>query len=119
MEYYITMFKSLTFLILAFIVSPILLAANDEAKDLEPVTLQLKWKPQFQFAGYYAALEHGFYEEEGLDVTIRPLTSDINVIEQISLGEVEYAVGGGQVLLPTMLMARLLRRWQPYSNMIL
>jgi ABC-type nitrate/sulfonate/bicarbonate transport system substrate-binding protein len=33
--------------------------------------LQLKWKHQFQFAGYYAALEQGFYQNTGLDVTIR------------------------------------------------
>ena len=34
------------------------------------VTLQLQWVTQAQFAGYYVALDKGFYEEEGLDVTI-------------------------------------------------
>ena len=34
------------------------------------VTLQLQWVTQSQFAGYYVALDKGFYEEEGLDVTI-------------------------------------------------
>lgn len=38
--------------------------------QLEPVTLQLQWNHQFQFSGYYAALEKGFYKEAGLDVTI-------------------------------------------------
>ena len=38
---------------------------------LEPVTIQLRWSHQFQFAGYYAALEKGFYAEEGLDVILR------------------------------------------------
>lgn len=36
------------------------------------LTLQLKWLPQAQFAGYYVAQSKGFYEEEGLDVTIKP-----------------------------------------------
>ncbi|MDG1334644.1 MAG: ABC transporter substrate-binding protein [Tateyamaria sp.] len=34
------------------------------------VTLQLQWVTQAQFAGYYVALDKGFYENEGLDVTI-------------------------------------------------
>ncbi|MCX7560363.1 ABC transporter substrate-binding protein [Sulfitobacter sp. F26204] len=34
------------------------------------VKLQLQWVTQAQFAGYYVALDKGFYEEEGLDVTI-------------------------------------------------
>ena len=36
----------------------------------DEVTLQLKWVTQAQFAGYYVALDKGFYEEEDLDVTI-------------------------------------------------
>ena len=38
--------------------------------ELTPVRLQLQWVAQSQFAGYYAALGEGYYEEEGLDVTI-------------------------------------------------
>ena len=37
---------------------------------LDDLTLQLKWVTQAQFAGYYVALENGYYEEEGLNVTI-------------------------------------------------
>ena len=42
------------------------------AQAAEDVTLQLKWVTQAQFAGYYVALDKGFYKEEGLDVTIKP-----------------------------------------------
>ena len=35
------------------------------------VTLQLKWVPQAQFAGYYAALDMGYYKQAGLDVTLK------------------------------------------------
>jgi len=42
-------------------------ALADEANE---VTLQLQWVTQAQFAGYYVALDKGFYEEEGLDVTV-------------------------------------------------
>ena len=37
----------------------------------EPVTIQLRWFHQFQFAGYYAAIEKGFYADEGLQVSLR------------------------------------------------
>src|SRR5690606_29264157 len=40
--------------------------------DLVPVKLQLQWLPQGQFAGYFAAQELGYFEDEGLDVEIVP-----------------------------------------------
>jgi NitT/TauT family transport system substrate-binding protein len=58
---------------------------TEEPAELQPVTVQLKWVTQAQFAGYYAALDQGYYEEEGLDVTIRPGGPDI-VPEQVVLG---------------------------------
>ncbi len=59
--------------------------AGEAPKEMEKVTLQLKWVTQAQFAGYYAAKEQGFYEDEGLDVTIQPGGPDI-VPEQVVLG---------------------------------
>jgi NitT/TauT family transport system substrate-binding protein len=53
--------------------------------DKDKVTLQSKWVVQAQFAGYYAALDQGFYDEENLEVTIRPGGPDI-VPEQVVLG---------------------------------
>src|SRR5687768_7948826 len=51
---------------------------EDEAREqTDQVTLQLKWVTQAQFAGYYAADEQGFYEDECLDVTIKPGGPDI------------------------------------------
>ncbi len=43
------------------------------AQAADDVTLQLKWVTQAQFGGYYVALDKGFYEEEGLNVTIKPV----------------------------------------------
>ena len=43
----------------------------------EDVTLQLKWVTQAQFAGYYVAKDKGFYDEEGLNVTILPGGPDV------------------------------------------
>jgi NitT/TauT family transport system substrate-binding protein len=63
-----------------------------ETREADKVTLQLKWVTQAQFAGYYAALEQGFYEDEGLDVTIQPGGPDI-VPEQVVLGgQAEFGI---------------------------
>jgi NitT/TauT family transport system substrate-binding protein len=60
--------------------------------EMQDVTLQLKWVTQAQFAGYYAAKEQGYYEEEGLNVTIRPAGPDI-VPEQVVLGgQAEFGI---------------------------
>ncbi len=52
-------------------------AAWADAHAADEVTLQLQWVTQAQFAGYYVALENGYYDEEGLDVTIQPGGPDI------------------------------------------
>lgn len=73
--------------------------ADAHAND---VTLQLQWVTQSQFAGYYVALDQGFYEEEGLNVTILPGGPDI-APPQVLAG------GGADVMLnwmPSALAAR-------------
>ena len=59
---------------------------------LDDVTLQLKWVTQAQFAGYYVALENGFFEEEGLNVTIRPGGPDIAPPQVIAGGGADVIV---------------------------
>lgn len=56
-------------------VAALLCAAPARAAD--SFALQLKWVTQSQFAGYYVALEKGFYEEEGLDMDVKPGGPDI------------------------------------------
>ncbi len=56
------------------------------------VTLQLKWVTQAQFAGYYVAQDKGFYEEEGLDVTIMPGGPDIAPPQMIAGGSADVIV---------------------------
>lgn len=52
-------------------------AGSSAAFAQEKVTVQLKWVPQAQFAGYYVAAAKGYYKAEGLDVTIKPGGPDI------------------------------------------
>ena len=59
---------------------------------LTPVKLQLQWFSQAQFAGYYAALEEGYYKDEGLDVTIVEGGADIVPQDALTSGDVDYAI---------------------------
>ncbi len=65
---------------------------GDGGGDLTEVTLQLQWLPQGQFAGYYAAVDQGFFEDEGLDVEIIPSGGDIVPQDALANGEVDYAI---------------------------
>ena len=58
----------------------------------DDVTLQLKWVTQAQFAGYYVALENGYYEEEDLNVTIKPGGPDIAPTQVLAGGGADVTV---------------------------
>ncbi|CAN0015903.1 unnamed protein product, partial [Chrysoparadoxa australica] len=83
----------------------------------DEIKLQLKWVTQAQFAGYYVALENGYYEEADLDVTIMPGGPDIAPTQVI-------AGGGADVIvewMPAALSARenglpLVNIAQPYKS---
>lgn len=52
----------------------------------QQITFTPQWTPQSQFAGYYAALENGYYAEAGLDVAIVHPTSSNNSMDMIKDG---------------------------------
>ena len=60
--------------------------------ELTKVKLQLQWVTQAQFAGYYAAVDQGFFNEEGLDVEILEGGVDIVPQTQLASGAVDYAI---------------------------
>jgi NitT/TauT family transport system substrate-binding protein len=60
--------------------------------SLTPITLQLQWVAQAQFAGYYAAVAEGFYKKEGLDVTIKEAGTTTVPIDVLAAGDADYAI---------------------------
>jgi NitT/TauT family transport system substrate-binding protein len=62
------------------------------AEAADQITLQLKWVTQAQFAGYFVAKDKGFYDEVGLDVTIKPGGPDINPSQVIAGGGADVVV---------------------------
>ncbi|MBT2497483.1 ABC transporter substrate-binding protein [Agromyces sp. ISL-38] len=65
---------------------------GDGGDELTQVKLQLQWLPQGQFAGYFAAQELGYFEDEGLDVEIIPSGGDIVPQDALANGDVDYAI---------------------------
>lgn len=67
--------------------------------DAATVRLQLRWHHQFQFAGYYAAIEQGYYRDAGLEVILIEGGGDKNTINEVINGHAEYGVTNSEVLL--------------------
>ena len=86
------------------------------AHAVTSVTLQLRWEPQFQFAGYYMAQAQGFYKEEGLDVKIVPGGPGVNMKEEVLSHRADFAIGNSGLALsfmqgvPLVLLADIFQR---------
>jgi PAS domain S-box-containing protein len=73
--------------------------AMGEALGAEAVTVQLKWQHQFQFAGYYAAQDKGYYREVGLDVTLAEAQPGSDPVQAVLDGKAQYGIGTSSLLL--------------------
>ena len=78
-------------LMMALAAGSVMLSAT-AAMAQDKLTLQIKWVPQAQFAGYYVAEAKGFYDEENLDVTILSATPTTSVPQVMAGGGADIAV---------------------------
>ena len=60
--------------------------------ELQKVKLQLQWKHQFEFAGFYAAKEKGYYKESGIDVSFIEYQVDDNIVSKVINKEVDFGL---------------------------
>ncbi|MGB3211362.1 MAG: ABC transporter substrate-binding protein [Desulforhopalus sp.] len=74
-------------------------AKDPDSKSLEKIRLQLKWRHQFQFAGYYAAIEKGYFHNEGLSVELIEGKPDLSIVDQLVSGRVDFAIDTPSILL--------------------
>ena len=65
----------------------------------EKVTVQLRWHHQFQFAGYYAAIENGFYREKGIEVELKTIDSVNSIIDEVVENRAQFSQGSIGLLL--------------------
>ncbi|MFH0708780.1 MAG: ABC transporter substrate-binding protein [Pseudomonadota bacterium] len=86
------------------------------AQRLEKVSLQLDWKYQFEFAGFIAAKEKGFYRDAGLDVELREYQNNIDTASDILNRKATYGsyntsiIVAGNMPAPTVLLGTYYQR---------
>ncbi len=73
--------------------------ATANANSLRPVRLQLKWKHQYQFAGYYAAIEKGFYKDLGMDVKLLEANPNETPFDAVSSGKADFGTCTTDILI--------------------
>lgn len=72
------------------------LAANPvAAEEMVNASLRLKWLTQAQFAGFYVALEKGYYKEEGINLTINPGGPNLLTENLVATGADTFGLSGG------------------------
>lgn len=63
-----------------------------------PLTVQLKWRHQFQFAGCYAAREQGFYDAAGVQVVFKEWTGGLDAVDEVLAGRADVGIGAANIL---------------------
>ena len=77
------------------------LFAIDKPKEnnLEKTILQLEWKHQFEFAGFYTAIEKWYYKDIGIDLEIKEFEEGINISEDVINDKATYGISSSALIL--------------------
>ena len=104
------------FWILLLFIAAVYASDTDDSKRLEHVSLQLHWKYEFEFAGFIAAKEKGFYKDAGLDVELKEYKNGVNIIDDVISGKSTYGIYNSSTLIeylkgkPVVLVASFFKR---------
>lgn len=90
--------KNLSFLLLLV---PFILFARESAQ-LEQLSIRLLWLHQFEFAGFYTALERGYYKDVGIDLEIKEYQFGLNITDEVLAQESDFGVESASVILDKM-----------------
>ena len=69
------------------------------ANGLTPIRVQADWYPQAEHGGYYTAIVKGYYQAEGLDVSILPLGQYTSTFQVVASGQAEFGLGSSDQIL--------------------
>ena len=70
----------------------LLVSSLNAAQKCEDIFLQFQWKNQFEYAGFYAAQEKGFYKDVGLHVSFKEFENGMNPVNEVLSGKVTYGI---------------------------
>ncbi|SLM32913.1 putative SENSORY TRANSDUCTION HISTIDINE KINASE [Desulfamplus magnetovallimortis] len=89
---------------------------QEVSPHIQEVSLQFQWKHQFEFAGFYAAKEKGYYQDAGLKVTFHEYHNEMELIDDVIEGKKDFGVGPSSVIIerlegkPIRLLANYFKR---------
>lgn len=95
-----TISSSFTYSIL-FLLTLIIIPSYSQAQEnnhLTPITIQLKWYHQFQFAGIYAAEKQGYFAEQGIKVNLLEGGPTVNITDRVTSGQAQFGIGNSSLL---------------------
>jgi len=84
--------------LLLSLLQPVQAIGEQATPSLTPVSVQLHWRHQFEFAGYYAAIKQGYYQQAGLDVQLKDWQPNLSVNEEVLSGRSTFGIGYGQLV---------------------
>ncbi|BCN94199.1 hypothetical protein THMIRHAM_19840 [Thiomicrorhabdus immobilis] len=73
-------------------------SSSKSTQSLTHVKVQINWNHQFQFAGFYAAIKQGYYQQAGLDVNMVSWKPGVNVADEVVSGRADFGVGKGTMI---------------------
>ncbi|NLU34072.1 MAG: transporter substrate-binding domain-containing protein [Wolinella succinogenes] len=82
----------------------------------QKLSLRLQWKHQFEFAGFYTAIEKGYYQEAGLEVELKEYENGVNIIQEVLEGKSHFGIWGSGIIKeqmegkPILLLANYFKR---------
>ncbi len=79
---------------LLLLILPIFLIAS-----MQKVSVQLDWKHQFEFAGFYAAISQGYYRDVSLEVELREIKENLSVSDEVLKGNADFGVSSSSLIL--------------------
>ncbi len=93
-----TQISRLTAIVLLAALSLSLFGCGAKA-SADKVTVQLSWFPSTEYAGFYAALENGYYADENLEVTLLPGGPEATPLDDVQSGKTQFGISTGDSLI--------------------
>jgi len=87
------------FKLLSLLIAILLCQATKAQTPMDTIVLQLKWKHQFQFAGFYAAIEKGYYREAGLEVILKEGNTSIDFVQEVVSGNADFGIESSKLVI--------------------
>ena len=103
-----------TFAMVLLIFTPLISRAAD------PITFGIDWRAEAEYGGYYQAVATGIYARHGLSVTIQEGGPQVNHMQLLLAGRLDFNLGGGRaidscrIICPSSRSRRFSKKIQPY-----